>query len=131
MVEAPQQELRRREVVALALVATGALAAIALLMTAVGLLIGMKGPGCHGEYPVCTTPSQESVRRVFAIYCGIGVLAYLLAARPALRARRLGVAQAFVIAVIVLAAVAVAVDPASHLQSEAGRGQWFVSGGLL
>jgi hypothetical protein len=111
----------------LVLVALGGVAAIVLIFTGVGLLIDIHGPGCHGDHPFCTTPTQESVRQTFAIFCGIGAIAYLVAAAPGLRARRLNWAHGLLVAVIALGVVALVTDPVSHLRSEAGGDQWFVS----
>jgi cell division protein FtsW (lipid II flippase) len=112
---------------ALTLVAVGTVAAVWLIVTGVRLLTDIHGPGCHGEFPFCTTPTQESVRQTFAMFCGVGVLAYLVGALPALPARRLAWAHVLLAAVILLAVAALIADPVSHLSSEAGTDQWFVS----
>ena len=105
----------------------GAIAAAILIATGVSLLSGIDGPECHGEFPVCTTPSQESARQSFAMICGLGVFAFLLAALPALRARQFNWLHVVIGVVIVLAVLILVTDPVSHLRSEAGSDQWFVT----
>ena len=105
----------------------GAIAAAILIVTGVSLLSGIDGPECHGEFPVCTTPSQQSARQSFAMLCGLGLLAYLLAALPALKARRFTWLHIVIGLVIALAVLALIMDPVSHLRSEAGSNQWFVT----
>jgi hypothetical protein len=111
----------------IALASLGAVAAVVLVVVGVRLLSGIGGPACHGEFPVCTTPSQESARRSLAILSGIGALAYLVAAPSALKVRRLNWAHLVIGAVIALAVLALVTDPVSHLSSEAGDNQWFVA----
>lgn len=110
----------------LLLLMAGAVGAVVLVVVGVGLLIDINGPGCHGEFPFCTTPSQQSARHLFAEVCGVGVLLYLVAALPAFRARRFNWSHVFLGAVIALAIAAVIVDPVSHLEYEGGSGQWFI-----
>lgn len=105
----------------------GAIAAAVLLVAGITLLSGIDGPECHGEFPVCTTPSQQSARQSFAMLCGLGMFAYLLAAFPALKARRFSWLHVVIGLVIVLAVLVVVADPVSHLRSEAGSDQWFVT----
>ena len=59
--------------------------------------------------------------------CGLGVLAYLLAALPALKARRFNWSHVVIGLVIALAVLVVVTNPVSHLRSEAGSDQWFVT----
>jgi multisubunit Na+/H+ antiporter MnhE subunit len=109
------------------LVFFGAIGAAVLVVVGVTLLNGIDGPECHGEFPVCTTPSQQSARQSFAMLCGLGVFAYLLAAFPALKARRFTWLHIVIGLVIALAVLALIMDPVSHLRSEAGSDQWFVT----
>jgi len=110
-----------------AVVFLGAVAVAVLIVAGVALLNAIIGPECHGEFPVCTTPSQQSARQSFAMLCGLGVLAYLLAALPALKARRFNWAHVVIGLVIALAVLVVVTNPVSHLRSEAGSDQWFVT----
>lgn len=110
-----------------ALVTLGAIAAVTLVVVGVNLLTEINGPGCHGEFPFCTTPTQESVRQTFAMFCGVGVIVYLVAALPAVKAGRLNWSHVLIGLVIALAVLALVTDPVSHLRSEAGGDQWFVS----
>lgn len=116
-----------RRVALCVMVFLGAIGAAILIVTGVSLLNGIDGPECHGEFPVCTTPSQESARQSFAILCGLGVFAFLLAALPALRARKFNWLHVVIGVVIVLAVLVLVTDPVSHLRSEAGSDQWFVT----
>ncbi len=116
-----------RRAAPLAVVLIGAAAAVVLIVVGVNLLSDINGPECHGEFPVCTTPTQHSVRQTFAIWCGVCVLFFLVASRPALSARRIGWPHLLIGVVIVVAVVALAADPVSHIQSEAGSDQWFVN----
>jgi glycerol uptake facilitator-like aquaporin len=117
-----------RRVVALVLVLCGAAAAIVLIVVGVNLLTEIHGSECHGEFPICTTPSQESARQTLAAFCAVGVLAYLVAALPAVRARRFNWAHVLVGLIIIIAILALIIDPLSHLSSEAGSDQWFLTG---
>lgn len=110
-----------------AVVLVGAIAAAVLIVAGTALLNAIDGPECHGEFPVCTTPSQQSARQSFAMLCGLGVLAYLLAALPALKARRFDWSHVVIGLVIALAVLVLVTDPVSHLRSEAGSDQWFVT----
>ena len=110
-----------------AVVLVGAIAAAVLIAAGTALLNAIDGPECHGEFPVCTTPSQQSARQSFAMLCGLGVLAYLLAALPALKARRFDWSHVVIGLVIALAVLVLVTDPVSHLRSEAGSDQWFVT----
>lgn len=107
------------------LVFFGAAAAVVLIVVGVDLLTEIHGSECHGEFPVCTTPTQQSARQTLAVLCAAGVLAYLVAALPAVRARRFNWAHGLVGLVIILALV---IDPVAHLSSEAGGDQWFLTG---
>lgn len=111
----------------LSLVLLGAVASAILILTGINLLNDIRGPECIGEFPVCTTPSQQSVRQSLAVLCGMGLLAYLLVASTAAKSRRVNWSHAIIVGVIVLAVLALIADPVSHLQSEAGSGQWFVA----
>jgi hypothetical protein len=71
-----------------ALILVGAAAAVTLVVVGVNLLTDINGPECHREFPACTTPTQQSVRQTFAMFCAVGVLAYLVAAPPAVKALR-------------------------------------------
>ncbi len=106
----------------------GAAAAVFLVVLGVKLLSDIQGTECHGEYPVCTTYGQQSARQTLAMFCGAGLFVYLVAARPAFRARRFNWAHLLVAIVIALAILALVIDPISHLRSEEGSGQWFFSG---
>lgn len=108
-------------------VSLGAIAAVVLIVAGAALLSEIDGPECHGEFPVCTTPSQQSARQSFAMICGLGVLAYLLAALPALKAKRFNWLHVVIGLVIALALLVLVADPVSHLRSEAGSDQWFVT----
>ncbi|HEX9967914.1 MAG TPA: hypothetical protein VGB06_08200 [Solirubrobacterales bacterium] len=110
-----------------AVVLVGAIAVAVLIVAGAALLNAIDGPECHGEFPVCTTPSQQSARQSFAMLCGLGVLAYLLAALPALKARRFNWLHVVIGLVIALAVLVLVTDPISHLRSEAGSDQWFVT----
>jgi ABC-type Fe3+ transport system permease subunit len=111
----------------LALILVGAAAAVALVVVGVNLLSDVNGPECHGEFPVCTTPTQESARQTFALLCGVGVLSYLVAAPPAIKAGRFKWPHLIIGVVIALAVLALVTDPVSHLRSEGGSDQWFVA----
>jgi hypothetical protein len=110
-----------------AVVFLGAIAAVVLIVVGADLLNAIDGPECHGEFPVCTTPSQQSARQSLAMLCGLGVLAFLLAALPALKARRFNWLHVVIGLVIALAVLVLVTDPVSHLRSEAGSDQWFVT----
>jgi cell division protein FtsW (lipid II flippase) len=105
----------------------GAVAVAVLIVAGVSLLSAIDGPECHGEFPVCTTPSQQSARQTFAVLCGLGVVAYVLAVLPALKARRFHWSYVVIGVVIVLAVLILITDPGSHLRAEAGSDQWFVA----
>jgi hypothetical protein len=105
----------------------GAVAGVVLILVGVNLLTGINGPECHGEFPVCTTPSQESARQSLAVLCGLGVFAYLVAAPSAVKAGRFNWSHLVIGAVIAFAVLALVIDPTSHLRSEAGSDQWFVA----
>jgi hypothetical protein len=105
----------------------GAVAVVVLILVGASLLTGINGPECHGEFPVCTTPSQQSARQSFAVFCGLGMFAYLVAAPSAVKAGRFNWSHLVIGAVIALAVLALVIDPASHLRSEAGSDQWFVA----
>jgi lysylphosphatidylglycerol synthetase-like protein (DUF2156 family) len=116
-----------RSFAAVALVVLAVAAAVVLIVVGVELLSEINGPECHGEFPVCTTPSQHSVRQSFAAWCAVGVIAFLAAAPYALKARRFNWSHALLLVVIAMALAAVIADPVSHLQREAGSDQWFIS----
>jgi hypothetical protein len=126
--ESPTVHATGRRVIVVLLVLLGAAAAITLAGVGVGLLTQMHGSECHGEFPVCTTPSQQSARLTIGLLCAVGVLAYLMAARPAFRVERFSWAHIVVGIVIVLAILALLTHPTAHLSSEAGSGQWFRTG---
>lgn len=65
-----------------ALILVGAIAVAVLIVAGAALLNAIDGPECNGEFPVCTTPSQQSARQSLAMLCGLGALAYFLAALP-------------------------------------------------
>jgi hypothetical protein len=111
----------------LAVIVVGTAAAVALIVIGVNLLTDINGPECHGEFPVCTTPTQESARQTFALLCGAGVLAYLVAALSAVKAGRFNWSHIIIGVVIALAVLALVIDPVSHLRSEGGSDQWFVA----
>ena len=113
--------------VSLALIVLGAGASIALIFVGVELLKEIHGSECHGEFPVCTTPGQETARQTLAAFCAVGLLAYLFSALPLFRSRRFNWACIVVVLVIVFGILALIVDPVSHLSSEAGVGQWFLT----
>ncbi len=110
-----------------AVVLVGAIAVAVLIVAGAALLSAIDGPECHGEFPVCTTPSQQSARQSFAMLCGLGVLAYFLAGLPALKAGRFNWLHVVIGLVIALAVLVLVTDPVSHLRSEAGSDQWFVT----
>ena len=110
-----------------ALILVGAIAVAVLIVAGAALLNAIDGPECNGEFPVCTTPSQQSARQSLAMLCGLGALAYFLAALPALKARRFNWLHVVIGLVIALAVLVLLTDPVSHLRSEAGSDQWFVT----